>query len=258
MRVKVLSALDDNYMYLLIDEESNTAAIVDPVNPEKVVSAVKDEKVNLTTVLTTHHHWDHAGGNEELCSKVTGLKVYGGDQRIGALTNQVKHGDNIQVGNLKINCLFTPCHTSGHICYFVEGDGKVAPSVFTGDTLFVSGCGRFFEGTAEQMHHALNEVLATLPPATTVYCGHEYTVSNLKYALHVEPGNQDIIDKLAWAKNRRESNLSTIPSTIEAELKCNPFMRVNEAVVQRHTKTTDPVATMGALRKEKDAFRPKM
>eukprot|EP00112_Aurelia_sp_Birch-Aquarium-sp1_P017953 Seg4218.4 transcript_id=Seg4218.4/GoldUCD/mRNA.D3Y31 product="Hydroxyacylglutathione hydrolase mitochondrial" protein_id=Seg4218.4/GoldUCD/D3Y31 len=258
MRVKLLPALDDNYMYLLIDEKTNDAAIIDPVEPAKVLAAVREENVKLTTVLTTHHHWDHAGGNADLCSKVDGLKVFGGDERIGALTDKVKHGDKLTVGSFNISCLFTPCHTTGHICYYIDGDGQLPPSVFTGDTLFVSGCGRFFEGTAEQMHHALMEVLATLPPSTTVYCGHEYTISNLKYALHVEPENQDIQEKLAWAKNRRENNLPTIPSTIADELKCNPFMRVNNPNVQRHTNTTDPISTMGALRKEKDSFKPKM
>jgi len=258
MKVEIIPALGDNYMYLLIDEYTNHAAIVDPVEPAKVIDCIKKENVKLTTVLTTHHHWDHAGGNEELCSKVAGLSVYGGDTRIGALTDQVSHGDCLQVGKINIKCLFTPCHTSGHICYFIEGSESLPPSVFTGDTLFVAGCGRFFEGTAEQMYHALVEVLGRLPPTTTVYCGHEYTVNNLKYALHVEPENRDILEKFEWAKNRRENKLPTIPSTIEEESKCNPFMRVSEESVQLHTKTTDPVATMAALRKEKDVFRPKI
>eukprot|EP00794_Sanderia_malayensis_P009352 gene9350-10337_t len=257
MKVKLLPALEDNYMYLLIDEATNDAAVVDPVEPNKVIAAVKDEGVNLTTVLTTHHHWDHAGGNQELCSKIQNVLVYGGDSRVPSLNKKVAHGEKLKVGKLDITCLFTPCHTSGHICYFVEGDTPTPPCVFTGDTLFVSGCGRFFEGTAEQMHHALIDILGSLPPKTTVYCGHEYTMSNLKYALHVEPDNVNIKEKVIWTKNRRENNLATIPSTIEEEFKCNPFMRVNDADIQRHTKTTNPISAMASLRKEKDNFRPK-
>lgn len=115
----------------IIDEASKEAAIVDPVDPSSVVSAVKEHGVNLTKVLTTHHHWDHAGGNEKLFKMVNNLKVYGGDDRIDALTNKVTEGDKFDIGSLKVKCLFTPCHTSGHICYYVTGDGDT-PAVFTG------------------------------------------------------------------------------------------------------------------------------
>ncbi|KAJ8678692.1 hypothetical protein QAD02_014479 [Eretmocerus hayati] len=254
MKVQILPALEDNYMYLVIDEDSKEAAIVDPVAPKSVVNAVKENGCKLTTVLTTHHHWDHAGGNEDLNSLVPGLKIYGGDDRIGALTNKVNHGSVIKLGNLTIECFFTPCHTSGHICYFVTKSSS-KPAVFTGDTLFSAGCGRFFEGSAEQMHKALNEILGNLPDETKVYCGHEYTVNNLKFALHVEPNNSAMQDKLAWARSRRENNLPTIPSTIGEEKLINPFMRVCESSVQDYTGKKDPVECMGSLRREKDAFR---
>ena len=125
--------------------------------------------MNLTTLLTTHHHWDHAGGNAELIKRVPGLAVLGGDDRIDGVTRKVQHGDKLTVGGMEIQCLFTPCHTTGHICYYVTKDTDKA--VFTGDTLFLGGCGRFFEGTAPQMYEALVNILGTLPAETKVTIG---------------------------------------------------------------------------------------
>uniref|UniRef100_W5MCP2 Hydroxyacylglutathione hydrolase, mitochondrial n=1 Tax=Lepisosteus oculatus TaxID=7918 RepID=W5MCP2_LEPOC len=256
MKVELLPALTDNYMYLLIDEETREAAIVDPVEPQKVVDAIKKHRVKLTTVLTTHHHWDHAGGNEKLVKLVSGLKVYGGDDRVGALSQKVTHYNTFKVGSLNVKCLFTPCHTSGHICYFVTKDGSTEPpAVFTGDTLFVAGCGKFFEGTADEMYKALIDVLGKLPPETRVYCGHEYTINNLKFAQHVEPKNEAIRKKLAWAKEVYNKGEPTIPSTMAEEFTYNPFMRVREKAVQEHVGKSDPIPTMASLRKEKDGFR---
>ncbi|CAB3370917.1 Hypothetical predicted protein [Cloeon dipterum] len=259
LRVRVLPALQDNYMYLVVDESTKEAAIVDPVEPKQVLSAVKEEGVNLTTVLTTHHHWDHAGGNVDLVKSSAGkLKVVGGDDRIGALTQKVSHGDSFNIGSLKVKCLFTPCHTSGHICYFVESpQSEDPPCVFTGDTLFIAGCGRFFEGTPVQMHKALIEVLGQLPDQTEVFCGHEYTQQNLKFAAHVEPQNEDIKQKISWADATRAKNEATVPSTIGEEKKINPFMRVNVASVQQHAEQADEISTMGAIRIEKDNFKAK-
>ncbi|KAM8844593.1 hydroxyacylglutathione hydrolase, mitochondrial isoform 1-T1 [Spinachia spinachia] len=256
MRVELLPALTDNYMYLLIDVDTKEAAIVDPVEPIKVVEAVRKHGVKLTTVLTTHHHWDHAGGNEKMLKLMPGLRVYGGDDRVDAITKKVSHSNNLKVGSLNIKCLFTPCHTTGHICYYVTKDKSTEPpAVFTGDTLFVAGCGKFFEGTAEQMHKALIDILGGLPHETRVYCGHEYTVSNLKFARHVEPDNEDIKNKLAWAKEKCSNGEPTIPSTLAEEFTFNPFMRVKEMSVQDHVKQTSSIETMRSLRKEKDSFR---
>lgn len=168
----------------------------------------------MKSILTTHHHWDHAGGNEKLVEKFaeshsSALEVYGGDDRIGALTNKVTQDDIVRLGNLTIRCLFTPCHTTGHICYFLESE-KGEHAVFTGDTLFQGGCGRFFEGTAEQMHSALIGKLSQLPDDTNVYCGHEYTVQNLAFGQHVEPNNETIANKIKWAQAQRANNLPTV------------------------------------------------
>ncbi|XP_068380647.1 hydroxyacylglutathione hydrolase, mitochondrial isoform X1 [Eschrichtius robustus] len=256
MKVELLPALTDNYMYLIIDDDTKEAAIVDPVQPQKVVEMVRKHGVKLTTVLTTHHHWDHAGGNEKLVKLEPGLKVYGGDDRIGALTHKVTHLSTLQVGSLNVKCLSTPCHTSGHICYFVsKPNSPEPPVVFTGDTLFVAGCGKFYEGTADEMYKALLEVLGRLPPDTRVFCGHEYTISNLKFARHVEPSNAAIQEKLAWAKEKYSIGEPTVPSTIAEEFTYNPFMRVREKTVQQHAGEMDPVTTMRAIRKEKDQFK---
>ncbi|GAB6021426.1 hypothetical protein CHUAL_004035 [Chamberlinius hualienensis] len=256
MKVVILPALEDNYMYLVIDEATKEAGIVDPVNPDSVIAAVSSENVKLTSVLTTHHHWDHAGGNENLATKVAGLKFYGGDDRIGALTNKVNHGDEFKIGNLNVKCLFTPCHTSGHICYYVTSQNESeSPAVFTGDTLFIGGCGKFFEGSPIQMYKALVEILGNLPLKTRVYCGHEYTVSNLKFAKTVEPDNKSILDKLSWAEKQRSDGVPTVPSTIEEEKQFNPFMRVQEPTVQKYASSTDAVETIGFVRRAKDNFK---
>lgn len=255
MDVKILPALQDNYMYLIIDKSTRDAAIVDPVDPESVLKAVKSEEVNLKKILTTHHHWDHAGGNEKLVSLCKEkLEVFGGDDRIHSLTNKVKHNDTLTIGNINVKCLFTPCHTSGHICYEVS-DNEGNNAVFTGDTLFSAGCGRFFEGTPNEMYHALIEILSQLPDNTKVFCGHEYTLQNLAFAVHVEPDNKDILDHIEWTKKQRNDNIPTVPSSIEIEKKINPFMRVHENSVQKHTGKNDAIETMCCLRKEKDSFK---
>lgn len=197
-----------------------------------------------------------SGGNKTLASdfKKGPLAVYGGDDRIGALTNKVGQDDKFKIGNLSVTCLFTPCHTSGHICYFVEApNGEKA--VFTGDTLFLGGCGRFFEGTAPQMYSALIEKLSKLPDDTKVFCGHEYSLQNLRFGQHVEPDNKDIADKIAWCKVKRDAKEPTVPSTIAEEKLINPFMRVHAPTVQAFAKSSDPIETMGFIRKIKDDFK---
>ena len=258
MKVHILPALSDNYMYLLVDEKTKEAAIVDPVEPDKVIAAVNEQGVKLSTILTTHHHWDHAGGNEGLIAKLPGLTVVGGDERVPALNQHVKQGDKLRIGSLDIECLATPCHTSGHICYYVTSEEKgVDPAVFTGDTLFIAGCGKFFEGTADQMYAALIDKLSALPDQTRVYCGHEYTESNLKFAVTVEPENEDILKLIALSREKRDANEATVPSTIGEEKKLNPFMRVNVSSLQRRCHTSNGIETMASLRREKDNFRPK-
>uniref|UniRef100_A0A674HH06 Hydroxyacylglutathione hydrolase-like protein n=1 Tax=Taeniopygia guttata TaxID=59729 RepID=A0A674HH06_TAEGU len=199
---------------------------------------------------------DHARGNEELAQLLPGLQVFGADERVGALTHRVSHGQELAFGSIRVRCLFTPCHTSGHMCYFMwEDDSPDAPALFSGDTLFVGGCGQFFEGTAEQMLTNLTQILGALPRDTKVFCGHECTVRNLKFALKVEPENEKVKEKLAWAKQRDDEDLPTVPSTLEEEFLYNPFLRVTEEAVQRFTGRTEPVEVLRALRSQRDNFK---
>ncbi|XP_043380202.1 hydroxyacylglutathione hydrolase-like protein isoform X5 [Chelonia mydas] len=228
MKVKVISVLEDNYMYLVIEENTKEAVAVDAAVPKRLLEIVRKEGVALKAILTTHHHWDHARGNEELAKVYPELQVYGADERIGALTHKVTHNEELKFGDINVRCLFTPCHTSGHVCYFMwEENSPDAPAVFSGDTLFIGGCGKFFEGTAEQMYRNLTEILGALPKDTKVFCGHEYTVRNLKFALKVEPENEIVKKKLAWAKLRDDEDLPTVPSTLQEEFHYNPFLRVS-------------------------------
>ncbi|XP_025831861.1 hydroxyacylglutathione hydrolase, mitochondrial-like [Agrilus planipennis] len=255
MKVRILPALSDNYMYLIIDEKTNDAVVIDPVEPDAVLKAVEEENVNLTKILVTHYHWDHTDGNEELIKlSKKKLKVFGGDIRIPALTDQIKHGDLIFVGNIRIECISTPCHTVGDICYFMTSEDD-QPIVFTGDTLFIAGCGRFVEGTAQQMYTALIEKLGNLPENTKVYCGHEYTLQNLNFAKTVEPKNEKIVEKILWATGKRNMQKPTVPSTIAEEKDINPFMRVIIKSVQKHAKKNNPIETMATIREEKNSFK---
>lgn len=252
MEVELIPMLKDNYGYLIRDKTTGKGAVVDPVEPDTVLSFIKN-KCEVSQVLTTHHHWDHAGGNEELNKKKAGMTFYGGDDRIGALNHKVKHNETFLIGSLKVTCFETPCHTTGHVCYLVEGD-NVDPAVFTGDTLFTSGCGRFFEGTAPQMYRNLVEILGELPGNTRVYCGHEYTLQNLKFAKHVDPNNPDVIAMIKDSEAKRAAGKPTVPTTIDQEKTYNPFMRVREDSVKAFAKLSDPIEVMAFLRKIKDNF----
>ncbi|RLN15373.1 hypothetical protein BBJ28_00007891 [Nothophytophthora sp. Chile5] len=261
MEIVAVPVLHDNYAYLLIDSKHRTLvsflihSALDPVDAGAVYARASELNVKLTAILTTHIHWDHAGGNlalKRLVLQKEGrqLKVVGGQgDDVPGATRHAHHGETIALGDLTVRVLATPCHTRGHVMYCCQD------ALFTGDTLFVAGCGRFFSGSAAEMHHALNEVVASLPKDTKVFCGHEYTVSNLRFAAHVEPDNAAIQEKLAWATIQTAKGESTIPSTIAEELATNPFMRIHHSSVQTFVGgETDPAVVMGKLRAAKDGF----
>ncbi len=220
MDVVPVPQLSDNYAYLVIDPATREAGIVDCAEVPAVLDAVDREKVQLTTILPTHHHFDHVGGNEDLLAARPGLTVYGFDDRVPGLTDKVGDGDRVKVGSLEAEVLSIPAHTTGHIAYYFEAQGVV----FTGDTLFAGGCGRLFEGDAAMMIVSL-EKLRQLPDDTRVYFGHEYTVNNLNFALTLEPQNQELNDKLAWAVETTDGGGYTTPTTIASEKETNPFFR---------------------------------
>ncbi|KAA3464607.1 hydroxyacylglutathione hydrolase cytoplasmic [Gossypium australe] len=255
MKIFEVPCLEDNYS--VIDESTKEAAVVDPVEAEKVFDVANQHGVVLKFVLTTHHHWDHAGGNDKIKQLVPGIKVYGGSlDNVRGCTHQLQNGDTLSLGShLNILALHTPCHTKGHISYYITGKDGEDPAVFTGDTLFIAGCGKFFEGTAEQMYQSLCVTLGSLPKPTRVYCGHEYTVKNLQFASTVEPNNARIQQKLAWANGQRKAGLPTIPSTIEEEMETNPFMRVDLPELQGSIGCQSPVEALREIRQMKDNWR---
>lgn len=254
MIVKPVPCLQDNYSYLLLDEKTQQAAVVDPVEPNKVLAALKESypQYKLTAILTTHHHWDHAGGNKKLLKEMPDLTCYGGSENVEGANHLVRDKEPIAVGDLQVTPLKTPCHTMDHVCYYVDDNGQRA--VFTGDCVFSSGCGRFFEGTASDMWNSLSTV-AELPDDTNMYFGHEYTMANLKFAEHIEPDNEAIRQKKQWAQRVG----CTTPSTIRNEKLTNPFMRVQEPSVQQRVLGADKTASaeevLGIVRQMKDNFK---
>ncbi|KAF4338980.1 hydroxyacylglutathione hydrolase [Fusarium beomiforme] len=245
---------NDNWAYLVVDDESRDAVIIDPANPPEIipilVGAIQSNKLNLIAIINTHHHWDHAGGNEEILAALgkPKLEIIGGKDCEGA-TKIPSHGEIFKLGNIAITCIHTPCHTQDSICFFFQdGDQK---AVFTGDTLFTGGCGRFFEGTAEEMHLALNTHLAALPDDTVVFPGHEYTRSNANFAYSVSQKGH-IQELLSFA----EANPVTVGKyTIGREKQHNVFMRLGDPDIQEATGETDPVRVMEKLREMKNDFK---
>ncbi len=265
MKILPIPCLSDNYAYLLVCERTNACAIVDASEAEPVLAALdaqrsrSGESLELVAILATHHHHDHVGGNEAVVARFPHVKVYGHASDVGRLprlTDPLEDGAAFQLGELAVEALHIPGHTTGAVAYYVT-DPPGDPAVFTGDTMFVAGCGRLFEGTPEMMHASLAK-LAALPDATRVFCGHEYTEANLRFAKHVEPGNPAVDEAQARARGQRERGEPTVPSRIGDEKKTNPFLRVTSAEIRRTVgvdASADPAAALGAVRKAKDAFR---
>ncbi|TIB75323.1 Metallo-hydrolase/oxidoreductase [Wallemia mellicola] len=249
MRIVPVPNQSDNYAYLIIDEIAKRAASVDPYDVDKVTSTATAEGVEISANISTHHHNDHTGGNSQLQSLYPNIPFYAGSNKASATSHIVKHGDSFKFGNLDISCFGTPCHTQDSIAFFVEDKATRQKAVFTGDTLFTAGCGRFFEGTPEEMHKSLNGVLAKLPSETVVYNGHEYTAGNVKFALKIEPENQALKDLADYTHtNKRTVGVYTIAD----ELKHNPFMRLHEKAVQDATGESAPIEVMARLREMKN------
>lgn len=258
MSIIAVPQLSDNYAYLIVDEASKQCGVVDCAEAAKVLDAVRQHGLKLVAVLPTHWHFDHVGGNEYLVRALPELRVYGavGERgRIPAQNHQVDDGDTVEIGSLRGFVIGIPAHTNGHIAYHFPQ----LNAVFTGDTLFVAGCGRVFEGKAANMVESLAK-LAALPDNTQVYCGHEYTEKNLKFALTLEPNNEALKAKYEWARKKRGAGESTIPSTIGEEKQFNPFLRTASAELRASLKKIDPsisddkVAIFAKARELKDKF----
>jgi hydroxyacylglutathione hydrolase len=246
----------DNFAYLIHDKTSNVCAVVDAVRPRALLALAASLGARVSTCLTTHHHRDHSGGNVEISVLVPGICVIGSKyEDAPAVTVRMADQEKrvLAGGTLVFSALHTPCHTNGHLCFVLETE---TPAVFCGDTLFVGGCGRFFEGDAADMHRSLNTVLAGLPGNCKVFCGHEYTVANLTFAQTIDPLNDALSAKLSWAKEQLAAGRHTVPSTIGEELAYNPFMRVAVPEVAAGVKMTGHSSekVMDALRSAKNSF----
>ncbi|ETW85712.1 hypothetical protein HETIRDRAFT_407630 [Heterobasidion irregulare TC 32-1] len=247
MRVLPIPVREDNYAYLLIDNTSKKAAVVDPYSFDKVKAAADQYGVQIVAVITTHHHFDHSGGNEQFAKAFPDVPIYGGSDQVKAVTKLVKDKDEFTIGDsITVKCLATPCHTQDSICYYVtDAKDSAQRGVFTGDTLFIAGCGRFFEGTGAEMHAALS-YLGTLPDDTLVYNGHEYTASNVKFARSVDPANSALSGLFGLLT---ETKMTTGLTTIKDEKLWNPFMRLSSEPIRKATKATED-ASLGAIMDE--------
>lgn len=254
MEIQALRAFEDNYIWLLKAEGSVVA--VDPGDADPLLRYLRETHAHLAAILITHHHGDHTGGIKELVSHHNAPVFGPTNEEIDGVTQLLHEGDRVEVPGVPrdLTVLDVPGHTRGHIAYFAEN------ILFSGDTLFACGCGRLFEGTADQMWRSLNKISA-LPAQTQVFCAHEYTQSNIRFALAVEPGNQYLQQRAQQVARLRKHLAPTVPFTLADELETNPFLRTHKAEViasaERFCGKTlsGPAEVFAALREWKNVFR---
>lgn len=224
VKIQPIPISKDNYSYLIIDKSSQIGVLVDPADALTVQVYIDEANVTIEGILTTHKHWDHSGGNLELKKLHKNARVYGNSiDGVPGLTHHVNDRDQFKVGNLQFTALFTPSHTVGHTAFVLEISPKC---VFTGDLLFIGGCGRMFEGNPSTMLTSVSKI-TDLPGDTLIWPGHEYAKDNLIFAQHIDPNNENIKNKLAWVKEKRKDRLMTSPSTVDEEKSYNPFLRTD-------------------------------
>ena len=239
MKIQIISCLQDNYSYLIIDKKNNTACVVDPSEADPIIEYLENNNIKLKFILNTHHHYDHVGGNKMLKEKYGASIIgYKGDkERIPKIDILVNDQETWIHGNFEAKIIHVPGHTLGHVCFYFYKE----QSVFTGDTLFSLGCGRIFEGTHSQMFNSLMK-LKELPQNTKVYCGHEYTKQNSNFCIAHDKNNENLKAKIKEIEIKLKNRIPTIPSTIKDELECNVFLRSRN------------VETFSKLRDLKDNF----
>lgn len=256
MDLVALPAFADNYIWMLHDGAQ--AAVVDPGDAAPVAAALDRLHLRLAGILVTHHHADHVGGIDALRSRLQGPVWGPARESIPQPFEPLRDGQHIDVLGLRFEVIDVPGHTAGHIAY-AQVDAPKAPLLFCGDTLFSAGCGRIFEGTPQQMLQSLTR-LASLPADTRVCCAHEYTLSNLRFAAAVEPGNTAVTAHLEHCQALREQGQPTLPSTLELERRINPFLRCSEppvvaAAQLQGAESREPAQVLAALREWKNRFR---
>ena len=225
MRIEIIPCLQDNYSYLIIDENNNSACVIDPSEADPIINFVENNNIKLQYILNTHHHFDHIGGNKELKKKfgstVLGFKE--DSHRIPEIDILLEDNQIWKAQNFIAKIIHIPGHTLGHICFYFFNEKLI----FTGDTLFSLGCGRIFEGTYKQMFDSLNKI-KSLPKETKVYCGHEYTLNNSRFCIKHDSENLELKKKINNISKKIKNGLPTIPSTIKEELDCNIFLRTED------------------------------
>ncbi len=264
LQVLCIPAFSDNYLWLI--HNGRHAVAVDPGDAAPILAALEAHQLLLCAILLTHHHADHCGGVNELLQKAarptipSAIPVYGPtNDAIASVSHHLDDGAQLFLPEpgIALEVLAVPGHTKGHIAYYAKDQSWL----FCGDTLFAGGCGRLFEGSPEQMHHSLTR-LAALPEPTQVYCAHEYTLSNLKFAQEVEPGNAALLRRIEQEQAKRAQGLPTVPSTIGIERASNPFLRCGETAIAARLEqaghlqpNSDPVQVFAALRAWKNDYR---
>ena len=239
MEIVAVPVLTDNYVWLIHNPASGETAAVDPSVATPVLDAVAAKGWRLTQVLNTHWHPDHTGGNEDI-QAATGATITAPAEakRVSKVDCVVAEGDRVTAAGAEAVVWNIPAHTAGHIAYYFKEEGMI----FVGDTMFAMGCGRLFEGTPEQMYANMQRI-AGLPENVRIYCGHEYTLANARFAAHVEPGNIAIAERMARVEAQRNAAEITLPTTVREELATNPFVRAPD------------VEEFARLRRDKDSFR---
>ena len=253
LQIVTVPCLSDNYAFLLHDAATGATAVVDVPDPAPIQAELAARGWTLTDILITHHHWDHIDGVEPLVV-ATGAKTWGNAAdagRLPPLDHVVNPGETVTVGNESGTVIEVSGHTVGHVAFFFPDSA----AVFTADSLMALGCGRLFEGSPEMMHSSLSR-LAALPPETLVCSGHEYTASNAKFALTIDPGNPALISRVRAIDAARADGRPTVPSTLQEELETNPFLRAHDPDIraQLGLETAHDVAVFTEIRARKDRF----
>ena len=231
INIEPIEAFTDNYIWLVTTNEGSI--VIDPGESSNVINYLDNNQLDLKAIFITHHHFDHTGGIDEITSYYP-VNVFGPINNVETINKRLKDGDRVSIIGIDFEIIEIPGHTLDHIAYFSENNGN--PILFCGDTLFAAGCGRVFEGTFEQMYESIIK-LKNLPINTKIYCGHEYTLSNLEFAKEAEPFNQDTLSRYNNVLKLREKGTPSIPSLLSTELKTNPFLRCDNKEVQENIST---------------------